>query len=362
MMRRVLAQLFATCGVVAGTIPVALAAPSGNAQTLDITVHEGTAMAISLSPDRSTIVMDLQGILFSLPAKGGVARALTDALYDARQPCWYGDGSRIAFQSSRDGHFRIWSIKPDGSDPKVLTPGPFEAREPACSPDGKRIAFSSERSGNYDIWELTLDSGAVRQVTSAPTDETRASYSPDGTAIAYASEREQASGVYATSASGAERLLAKVEIKPGNIAPPIGTPAWTPDGKKIVFGLVTDSVAKLMENDRVISEDEDVHTFRGAWLSGDDYLYTADGKIKRRSLAGGRPTTVEFSATLPITRPDYARRSQDLSSTAPEAAKGLLKPVISPDGKRVAFAALGKLWLMDVGRHRLRLAPDVHQP
>lgn len=358
MTHKLLARLGAACSFAAGMAPIALAASPGDVRVNEITVHEGTAMAIALSPDRSTLVMDLQGVLFSMPATGGAAHALTDGLYDARQPCWYGDGSRIAFQSNRDGHWRIWSIKPNGSDPKVLTAGPFEAREPTCSPDGKRIAFSSERSGNYDIWELTLDSGAQRQITNAPSDEMRASYAPDGREIAYTSEREKASGVYAMSVDGVERLIAKIEVAPGNITAPLGTPAWTPDGKNVLFGLVTGGVAKLMENEKILSSDEDVHPFRGAWLSPDAYLYTADGKIKRRSLASGKTTTVAFSATLPVSRPAYIRRPQNLSSTATERVLGLLKPVISLDGKRIAFAALGKLWLMDVGGKPHAVTPE----
>ena len=349
MTHKLLARLSAACGVAAGMIPIALAASPGDTGVKEITVHEGTAMAIALSPDRKTLVMDLQGILFSLPATGGAAHALTDDLYDARQPCWYGNGSRIAFQSNRDGHWRIWSINPDGSDPKVLTDGPFEAREPTCSPDGKRIAFSSERSGNYDIWELALDSGALRQITNAPSDEMRASYAPDGKEIAYTSERQNASGIYSMSVNGVERLITKAKVEPGNITAPLGTPAWTLDGKNVLFGLVTGGVAKLMEGEKVISASEDVHPFRGAWLSPDDYLYAADGKIKRRSLTSGKTMTVEFSATLPISRPTYTRRPQNLSSIAQEPVLGLLKPVISPDGRRIAFAALGTLWLMDVG-------------
>lgn len=233
MKLKILAQLGAAFGIAAGMAPTAIAATPGDPRVNEITVHEGTEMAVALSPDRSRLVMDLQGVLFSMPVTGGAARALTDTLYDARQPCWYGDGSRIAFQSNRDGHWRIWSIRPDGSDPKVLTPGPFEAREPACSPDGKRIAFSSERSGNYDIWELVLDSGALRQITHAPSDEMRSSYAPDGKGIAYTSERENASGIYATSVDGVERLLANAKLEPGNITAPLGTPAWAPDGKKV---------------------------------------------------------------------------------------------------------------------------------
>ncbi|HVW67936.1 MAG TPA: amidohydrolase family protein [Steroidobacteraceae bacterium] len=336
-------------GVAAVCAAAALAAQHDRAGVMRVTVHEGTEIAVALSPDRSTMVIDLQGVLFGLPVRGGAAHALTDALYDAHQPCWYADGSRIAFQSDRDGHWRIWSVRPDGSDPKVLTPGPFEAREPACAPDGKHVAFTSDRSGNFDIWELTLADGTLRQVTHAPSGESRASYSPDGREIAYVSDREKAAGIYATASDGAERLVARTEVESGGMTVPVGTPTWTPDGKKVLFTLIKDGFAKLMLNDQVVSADEDMHPFRGAWLSADEFLYTADGKIKHRSLATGKTTTVEFSAELSVRRPVYARHPQDLSSTAAQPVLGLLKPVISPDGARVAFAALGNLWLMEIG-------------
>lgn len=327
---------------------VAAAAPA-DGRIVNVTVHEGTQMAAALSPDKHTLVVDLQGVLFALPVTGGKARALTDALYDAHQPCWYAGGSRIAFQSDRDGHWRIWGVKADGTDPKVLTPGPFEAREPACSPDGKHVAFTSDRSGNFDIWELDLSSGSVRQVTHEPSGESRSSYSPDGREIAFVSDRDKADGIYAVAADGKERLLALTPVQGGGMTVPVGTPTWTSDGKQVLYVLIKDGFAKLMRAEQVISADEDMHPFRGNWLSADDFLYTADGKIKHRSSSGGKVTTVEFTAELPLRRAAFARKPPNLSSTTTEPVLGLLKPVISPDGSRIAFAALGNLWLMDVG-------------
>ena len=46
--------------------------------TLAVTVHEGTSMAIALSPDQTRIVIDLQGGLWMLPVTGGEARRITD--------------------------------------------------------------------------------------------------------------------------------------------------------------------------------------------------------------------------------------------------------------------------------------------
>jgi hypothetical protein len=53
-----------------------------------ITVSQGTSMAAAVSPDGTSIVIDLQGALWILPIAGGKATRITDTLHDARQPAW----------------------------------------------------------------------------------------------------------------------------------------------------------------------------------------------------------------------------------------------------------------------------------
>src|SRR5687767_13882728 len=59
---------------------------------VDVTVTEGTSMAVAVSPDGRTLAIDLQGSIWTLPATGGAARRLTDGFDDARQPAWSPDG------------------------------------------------------------------------------------------------------------------------------------------------------------------------------------------------------------------------------------------------------------------------------
>jgi len=120
-------------------------------RAVHLTLHEGTNIAAALSPDGRTIATDLLGTLWTMPAQGGAARAITDIFLDARQPSWSPDGRRLAFQAYRDSTWQIWTVNADGTELKPVTSSAFDDREPAWAPDGARLAFSSDRGGSYDI-------------------------------------------------------------------------------------------------------------------------------------------------------------------------------------------------------------------
>ena len=75
------APVFAVLGA------LALAAQTAT-PPVSVTFREGTNMAAALSPDGRTLMIDVQGSLWTLPASGGVARRVTDEYLDARQPAW----------------------------------------------------------------------------------------------------------------------------------------------------------------------------------------------------------------------------------------------------------------------------------
>ena len=61
-------------------------APASAPAYLDVAVHEGTSMAVAVSPDGRMLAVDLQGSIWTLPAAGGAATRITDIFNDARQP------------------------------------------------------------------------------------------------------------------------------------------------------------------------------------------------------------------------------------------------------------------------------------
>ena len=88
-----------------------------------ITVHEGTNMAVTVSPDRTTILMDLQGMIYSIPFAGGTAKRVTGPLVEASHPEYSPDGAWVAIQSYAGGTFHIWVMKPDGTGLRQVTIG-----------------------------------------------------------------------------------------------------------------------------------------------------------------------------------------------------------------------------------------------
>jgi Tol biopolymer transport system component/imidazolonepropionase-like amidohydrolase len=363
-MRRKLAAI-----VVLGLVIAVGAAPKPSPSYIDVTVHEGTSMAVAVSPDGRTLAVDLQGSIWTLPAAGGTATRITDIFNDARQPAFSPDGKWIAFFAYRDGGYDLWAIAPDGSQQHKLTWGAFDDREPAWSHDGTRIAFSSDRGNplgsDYNIWTLDVRSGELKQITKDPADDFMPSWSPDDKEIAFASTREEQQAAWAiTLATGTEHKVGTPYSR-GRI----DAPSWGADGS-VVYHATTGGgrgaagggpeSSSYQIGGRTITGTENVFAFRASWASPTTFYYVSDGKIRKRDITGGAPQTVEFSATLQVTRANtaYVRRKRDFTSTVPRQVLGVVSPKISLDGKQIAFAALGDIYVMPVGGKPVNLTKD----
>ena len=110
------------------------------------------------------------------------------------------------------------------------------------SPDGKSIAFVSSRSGQADIWVLELKSKKLRNLTNNPAGDFRPSWSPDGKWLAFSSDRDSkkprrpngfefihSTEIYLVQSDG--KGLRRVT----NANAFAGSPAWSADGKSLIY-------------------------------------------------------------------------------------------------------------------------------
>jgi Tol biopolymer transport system component len=331
-------------------------------QTTSVVVSEGTSMSVSISPDGLTLAIDLQGTVWTLPSTGGAAKAVTDFYNDARHPGFSPDGKSVVFQGYRAGTYDIWAVGTDGSNQRQLTRGPFDDREPAWSHDGFRVAFSSDRgesisagqpaagSANYNVWILDTRNGQLTQVTKDRADDFMPTWSPDDSEIAFISTRAGGQTIWAVNvASGVERRVSAEGVR-------ADAPSWGPGGR-IVYHSTAGNGSQLEVDGTGLTGEENAFPFRASWASANEIVYVSDGKIRRRALDGGASRTIEFSATLPVraasARPGSAMTGSRIlpppTAHRPHPVKGVLSPAISPDGKSIAFAAIGDLYLYTLG-------------
>jgi Tol biopolymer transport system component len=140
------------------------------------------------------------------------------------------DGTRIAFDSDRDGERGVYLARRDGVNVRRIS-GPGYAAVPTWAPDGRRIAYIRAEPDNPKVWNLwvqSLDEERATRLTSYRYGQTwSASWFPDNRRICYSHEDTL---VVLDLDTGATRSFA-APVK-GRL---VRTPAVSPDGTLVIF-------------------------------------------------------------------------------------------------------------------------------
>ncbi|PYP72499.1 MAG: amidohydrolase [Gemmatimonadetes bacterium] len=360
---------------------------------VDFTTSDGTWLSLDVSPDGRTIVFELLGDLYTLAIAGGTATRITSGPAFDSQPRYAPDGKHIVFLSDRSGAENIWICDADGKNAKPLTKGTNQLyASPVWTPDGNYIV-ASRTSGVlgsvYELWLYHKDGGSgVAMVKNPPPrpgvpamNTLSAAFGPDRRYIWVSRHR----GGFGYNLQYPLWQLALYDRQTGKIFPQTDLygsamrPILSPDGKWLVYATRYDAETGLRLRNLAggderwlvypVTRDDQESRFTRDLMPGSAFtpdskaLITAyNGKIMRVDIASGQASEIPFTAHVeqnlgPLVRFD------NRADTGQVLARQIRNASLSPDGRRVAFSALDKVYLMDLpsGPPRRLTSDTVHE-
>ncbi|RKE92143.1 amidohydrolase family protein [Ichthyenterobacterium magnum] len=352
--------------------------PEGNwnFKELKLSTNEGTWMNLDVSPDGKSIVFDLLGDIYKLDINGGKAKVLRQGLAFEIQPRFSPDGKSISFTSDAGGGDNIWIMNSDGSDAKQVTKENFRLLNNAIwTTDSNyliaRKHFTSTRSaGAGELWMYHKSGGSGVQLTKKKNDQqdvNEPSLSSDGKYLYYSEDmypggffqynKNPNSQIYVINRYNMETgEIDRITGGPGGAA----RPQISKDGKKLAFvkRVRTKTVLYIHDletgeewpiYDQLNKDQQEAWAIFGVytnynWLpNNEDIIFWSGGKINRININSLKATEIPFQVDATI---KIAEAIEVDTPVAPEKfdVNVIRHAVTSPDGKTLAFNALGYLW------------------
>jgi Tol biopolymer transport system component len=361
------------------------------AETITFDTDEVTWPSLDISPDGTTIVFDLLGDLYTMPIEGGTATRIVGGLSFESQPVYSPDGKSIAFLSDRSGVENLWIANADGSNPRqVSRDGRTNDRpqimvSPTWTPDGEYLIVSKSRPpdpGTFWLFMYHRDGGTGIRIGAPPPPQPNpdappapqppppnrmgAVVSPDGRFIYYA----QRNGTFTYNAQFPLWQIYRHDRETGEASQVTNArgsamrPQISPDGKWLVYGtrhktqtgLRVRNLESGAERWLIYPVTRDDQESRASRDTLPRYDFTPDGtslivpiggKFHRVDFATGESRVLPFTAKVQAEIAPRVYTPVRVEDSDRVRARLVRWPSLSPDGRRLVFSALNRLYVMD---------------
>ncbi len=304
----------------------------------------GPALIGRVAVNRTQIIFNYAGDLWSVPRAGGEAKPLTAHPGEESFPAFSPDGSQLAFSRNVGGNQDVFVMPATGGEARRVTFHPRQDLAMGWTPDGKSIVFVSQRDGTPRLYKIRPD-GVLPEELPLPEAENGA-YSPDGKRLAYSPNAALSDDwrYYRGGRNGriflADTSTWAVEtLSQGTYNDEL--PMWI--GDRLFFVSDRDGIHNLFSLDLKTRQTKQLTSFqkygiRFAAACADAVAFVRDGRIHLHDIAGGQTKPIEIR--LNVVSPECNPRTVN-------AARSLEWMIPSANGDKVAIGARGEVMLFD---------------
>ena len=316
---------------------------------------------VQISPDGSQVLFCYKGDIYKVSVNGGMAVQLTTQDSYECNPVWSADGSQIAFSSDRHGNLDIFVMSSEGGSATRLTYNSVAEVPQAFTSDGQWVMFGATiqdpaqsamfpSSRLSELYKVPVKGGRTLQVLGTPVE--MLSFAQDGKSFFYQDRKGGENEWRKHHTSSITRDVWYYDAQSGehtNVTEHAGedrNPVASADGKTLYFlserngGSMNVYSCEAKAGATKAKEPKAVtsfmtHPVRFLSIAKNGLLcYTYNGEIYIQK-SGAQPQKLNIS----LVRDDEAD-IVNLSFTS-----GARHPVVSKDGKQVAFVVRGEVFV-----------------
>jgi len=314
----------------------------------------------SISPDGQTIAFTYKGDIYTVPAGGGAATAITYHSANDYMPVWSNDSRRIAFASNRFGSYDVFVVDANGGKPTRLTYHSADEIPYTFTNDDNAVLFGAARQdlashrqfpagSQPELYSVPSSGGKVELVLTTPAEAVK--FASNGKFLVYQDKKGGENEWRKHQQSSIARDIWMYEPETGKHTQVTTfrgedrNPVLTNDNQSIFF-LSEESGSFNVFKLSLKNPDQrtPITTFkelpvRFLSISRNQTLcFGYDGEIYTLA-QGGTPTKVGIT----VMGDDKENRVQQIG------INGKVKEMsISPDGKEVAFISRGEVFVSSV--------------
>lgn len=337
-------------------------------RTVEFTTNEGTWISVDVSPNGQHIAFDLMGDIYTMPITGGKATQITSGIAYDVHPRYSPNGESIVFISDKSGSDNIWTMDLSSKKDKQVTKEKkhnFFSAE--WTTDGEYIVGVKGRR-NIKPHIYHKNGGAGSQLIAKPTNLKLIdpAFSAEGKLLYFSQRR----GSWNYNAQLPQYQISTYDMEDGDtatISSKYGsafTPTLSPDGKWLVFGTRFEAETGLVIRNLNTGEEN--------WLAypvqrdeqesiaplgvlpamsftpdSKNLIASYGGKIYSISITNNTASEIPFTADVKLDMGPQLQFKYPITDEVEAFATQIRNARPSPDGTKLTFTALNRLYVMD---------------